>query len=107
MCLDGGIFQLGVVMPVLETLEQRGLFRLTRFVAFIVVLFLTCGLIIGGVAFMGDFLPNHESHVSYSTIASELHPRHRAIQVPRQAQKHSQLDRIPCGFPLSCSHIFP
>jgi predicted PurR-regulated permease PerM len=61
-------------MPVLEILEQRGLFRLTRFVAFIIVLLLTIGLVVGAVMFLDDFLPNHASHVSYSTIAGELRP---------------------------------
>jgi len=61
-------------MAVLEILEQRALFRLTRLVAFVIVLFLTIALLIGATMFVSDFLPNKESHVSYSTISSELHP---------------------------------
>lgn len=60
-------------MPILESLEQRGLFRLTRLVAFVIVLFLTLALIIGATIFLKDLLPNQESHVSYSTISGELH----------------------------------
>jgi hypothetical protein len=61
-------------MPILQTVEQRLLFRLTRFVAFCIVLFLTLGLLIGALVFMSDFLPNKQSHISFSTLHNELHP---------------------------------
>ena len=61
-------------MPVLELIEQRGLFRLTRFMTLAIILCLTVGLLVGVALFGSDLLPNHDSHVSYSTISSELHP---------------------------------
>ena len=61
-------------MPVLELIEQRGLFRLTRFLTLAIILCLTAGLLVGAALFGSDFLPNHDSHISYSTVSSELHP---------------------------------
>ena len=61
-------------MPVLETLEQRALFRLTRFLAFVIILCLTIALAVGAVFFTSDFFPNQASHVSYETISAELRP---------------------------------
>ena len=59
-------------MPLLEVLETRGLFRLTRFVAFVIIFLLTVALIVGGTMFFKDLIPNDESHVSYKQIYSEL-----------------------------------
>jgi hypothetical protein len=69
-------------MPVLESIEQRLLFRLTRFVAFIIVLVLTIGLVVGAILFLNDFLPNQEAHLTYSTIYSELHAQKPTTDVP-------------------------
>lgn len=61
-------------MPILETLEQRALFRLTRLLTFFIIVLLSIGLLIGIAFFASDFLPNGQTHVAYSTISGELHP---------------------------------
>ncbi len=59
-------------MPLLEVLETRALFRLTRFVAFTIIFILTVALVVGGMMFFKDLVPNNTSLVSYSQIYSEL-----------------------------------
>jgi hypothetical protein len=62
-------------MPILDQLERRALFRLTRSLAFIVVFVLTLGLIIGAVIFADDFLPRENPNISYKTVWMQLHPQ--------------------------------
>jgi hypothetical protein len=67
-------------MAFLETVETRLLFRLTRFLAFVVILALSLALIIGAVSFAGDLMPNQSSEVTFNEINSELHPSHESNQ---------------------------
>jgi hypothetical protein len=67
-------------MAFLETVEKRLLFRLTRFLAFVVILALSLALIIGAVSFAGDLIPNQSSEVTFNEINSELHPPHESNQ---------------------------
>jgi hypothetical protein len=61
-------------MTILEAIETRLLFRLTRFLAFVVILALSLALVIGGVIFADDLIPNQSSQVSFNEISRELHP---------------------------------
>jgi len=67
-------------MAVLESIERRGLFRLTRFLAFVVILALSLALVIGAVIFAGDLIPNRTPAVSFNEISRELHPAPEANQ---------------------------
>jgi len=60
-------------MPILDELERRALFRLTRSLAFIVVFVLTLGLIVSAVIFAGDLVPSESPTVSYKTVWTQLH----------------------------------
>jgi len=63
-------------MPILDQLERRALFRLTRSLAFIVVFVLTLGLVVGTVIFADDlFVPRENPSISYRTIWMQLHPQ--------------------------------
>jgi hypothetical protein len=64
---------LRTIMPILDELERRALFRLTRSLAFIVVFVLTLGLIISTVIFAGDLIPSGSTNVSYKKIWTRLH----------------------------------
>jgi hypothetical protein len=61
-------------MALLETVETRLLFRLIRFLAFVVILALSLVLVIGAVTFAGDLIPNQSSEVSFNEISRALHP---------------------------------
>lgn len=61
-------------MAVLESVERGALFRLTRFMAFVVILVLSLALVIGAFTFAGELVPNQSAQVSYTEISSELHP---------------------------------
>lgn len=63
---------LGEYMPLLEVLETRALFRLTRLVAFTIIFVLTAALVIGASMFFKDLFPNDTSHVGYDQIYAEL-----------------------------------
>ena len=60
-------------MPILDALERRALFRLTRSLAFIVVFVLTLGLIVCAVIFAGDLAPSQNPTVSYKKVWTQLH----------------------------------
>jgi hypothetical protein len=90
-------------MPVLESLEQRGLFRLTRLVAFLIVSILTLGLVVGGILFFKDFMPNEESHVSYTKLVHEIHPKSNSDepQNPQEPVPHvSEDDTLTMPFEI-------
>lgn len=67
-------------MALLESVERGALFRLTRFLAFVVIVALSSALIIGAFVFAGDLVPNQSSKVSFSEISNELHPTPKANQ---------------------------
>ncbi len=80
-------------MTLLESVERRGLFRLTRFLAFVVILALSLALVIGAFIFAGDMIPNRTPAVSFNEISHELHPAPEANQSgsnPSQPGEESQ-----------------
>jgi hypothetical protein len=80
-------------MALLETVETRLLFRLTRFLAFVVILALSLGLVIGAIIFAGDLIPNQTPVVSFNEISRELHPTPEANQPgsnPSQPKEESK-----------------
>jgi hypothetical protein len=62
------------VAPILEAIEQRALFRLTRFMAFMVILTLSVSLMVATGLFADQIFPRQSSHIAYSDIVRELHP---------------------------------
>jgi hypothetical protein len=84
-------------MATLETVETRLLFRFTRFLAFVVILFLSLVLIIGAVSFAGDLIPNQSSEVSFNEISAEYHTVHESNEhgtnrLPTREDSQSSLD---------------
>ena len=80
-------------MAFLESVERHALFRLTRFLAFVVILALSLALVIGAVIFAGDLIPNQTPVVSFNEISRELHPAPEANQPgskPSQPGEESQ-----------------
>jgi hypothetical protein len=67
-------------VALLESVERGALFRLTRFLAFVVILALSLALVIGAFTFAGDLVPNQSAKVSFSEISSELHPASESNQ---------------------------
>ena len=67
-------------MALLETVETRLLFRLTRFLAFVAILALSLALFIGAFRFADELIPNQSSEVTFNEISRELHPAPEAIQ---------------------------
>ncbi len=62
-------------MAALEEIERRGLFRLTRFLAFTVIGVLSLGIVVAAVEFTNDFMPPQVNHrISYAKIQNELNP---------------------------------
>jgi hypothetical protein len=68
------------LMALLETVETRLLFRLTRFLAFVAILALSLALFIGAFRFADELIPNQSSEVTFNEISRELHPAPEAIQ---------------------------
>jgi hypothetical protein len=68
------------LMALLESVETRLLFRLTRFLAFVVILALSLALLIGAFSFAGELIPNQSSKVTFKDISRELHPAPEAVQ---------------------------
>jgi len=66
---------------------------LTRFLAFVVILALSLGLVIGAIIFAGDLIPNQTPVVSFNEISRELHPTPEANQPgsnPSQPKEESK-----------------
>ena len=61
-------------MALLESVERGALFRLTRFLAFAVILALSLALVVGAFIFGGDLVPNQASKVSFSEVSNALNP---------------------------------
>ena len=59
-------------MALLESVERGALFRLTRFLAFAVILALSLALVVGAFIFGGDLVPNQASKVSFSEVSNAL-----------------------------------
>jgi hypothetical protein len=95
--------QKGNVVPILDRLETGALFRLTRFVAFSVVLLLTSALLVGAFVFFNDFFPKDSSHVSYGRIHQELEPERAPSSAQIAGQQpvpNSESDDLQLPLPL-------
>ena len=85
-------------MPILDSLERRALFRLTRALAFVFVLILTAALIIGAILLAKDLAPSETATVSYNSVAQALHPQ--ASESTQQGSDAVLTDPIDLPFTL-------
>ncbi len=94
-------------MPILDELERRALFRLTRSLALIVVFVLTLGLVVGAVIFADDFVPRESPTVSYRKVWLQLHPQAApAPDTSRTAQSEGDTDPAAVDLPVQLLPYF-